>query len=560
MNKIKYLVFSLVLFFSLSFNVFANEINTIKLDVFINKDGSASITEIWSANLNQGTEGYHPFYNLGNSSIDFKSVSDDRGVNYTRKEWNVSDDFESKSNHFGIYRDGDELDLCWGISQMGNRVYTLKYDITNFIYNTSDGYQIIYWTFVPQNLSSSVGDVLINIKADEAFSDNLDVWGYGKKGAPCYVKDGIITFTSDGHFSNTEYMTLLVKFDGGTFNTTNYLDKSFDDVLEMAEEGADHYIQDTKSSFMDKLMIAIGTLIEVLFFVFMGLIGYLGFTNKDEYINFKKVKNAPPFRDLPLGEDYLMAHYYVKQYNLNSDKNDVLGAIILKLMKDDCIRFEEAGKKGDEVITLLKEPIANLELDLYKMLVSASVDGKLTSKKFKKYCSDHYTKLFNWVDSVYEDKREELVSSNMITKTEKKKLLGFKHHVYTASDKLNEIGMQMGGLRNFFKDFTSMNEKRPIEVKMWREYLIYAQLMGMAKKVAKDFKKLYPELETDPNYMNTYSAVDRAIYFSNSSVSAAQSAHAAAASSYSGGGGGFSSGGGGGGSFGGGGGGGGGFR
>ena len=559
MNKIKYLLFSLVLFFALSFNVKANVYNSVNLDVYINKDGSATVTERWDVNLDNGTEMYHAFYNLGNSSIELLSVVDDRGVNYTKKEWDIHESFEAKTNHFGEYRDGNELDICWGISQMGARKYTVTYRINNFIYNTNDGYQIIYWTFFPHN-NGGVGDVLVNIKADEAFSDDLDVWGFGKYGAPCYVKDGMIIHTSDGYLANNESIILLAKFNGGTFDTSNYLDKSFDDVLNMAEEGAEHYIQDNKSSFMDKLAVGIIFMIEVLFFAFMGLIGYLGFTNKDEYINFKKVKNAPPFRDLPLGEDYLMAHYYVKQFNLNNDKNDVLGAIILKLMKDDCIRFEETGKKGDEEITLLKEPIANLELDLYKMLVSASVNGKLTSKKFKKYCSDHYTKLFNWVDSVYEDKREELVSSNLITKTEKKKLLGFKHHVYTASDKVNEIGMQMGGLRNFFKDFTSMNEKRPIEVKMWREYLIYAQLMGMAKKVAKDFKKLYPELETDPNYMNTYSAVDRAIYFSNSSVSAAQSAHAAAASSYSGGGGGFSSGGGGGGSFGGGGGGGAGAR
>ena len=62
------------------------------------------------------------------------------------------------------------------------------------------------------------------------------------------------------------------------------------------------------------------------------------------------------------------------------------------------------------------------------------------------------------------------------------------------------------------------------------------------------------------DYMNSYNTIGRVVYFSDTSVKAATSAHAAAASSYSGGGGGFSSGGGGGGSFGGGGGGGGGFR
>ena len=36
-----------------------------------------------------------------------------------------------------------------------------------------------------------------------------------------------------------------------------------------------------------------------------------------------------------------------------------------------------------------------------------------------------------------------------------------------------------------------MHDKTAIEVKMWREYLIYAQILGMAKEVAKEFKDLY---------------------------------------------------------------------
>ena len=37
-----------------------------------------------------------------------------------------------------------------------------------------------------------------------------------------------------------------------------------------------------------------------------------------------------------------------------------------------------------------------------------------------------------------------------------------------------------------------MNEKEAIEVNLWDMYLIYAQIFGIADKVAKQFKKLYP--------------------------------------------------------------------
>ena len=88
----------------------------------------------------------------------------------------------------------------------------------------------------------------------------------------------------------------------------------------------------------------------------------------------------------------------------------------------------------------------------------------------------------------------------------------------------------------------------PIEVNLWQDYLIFAQLFGMANQVAKEFKSLYPDVITDDVYSDIMFM--NAIY--TTGISSANSARSAA-ESYSSGGGGFSSGGGGGGSFGGGG-------
>ena len=98
-----------------------------------------------------------------------------------------------------------------------------------------------------------------------------------------------------------------------------------------------------------------------------------------------------------------------------------------------------------------------------------------------------------------------------------------------------------------------MKNKEAIEVKLWDEYLTFAYLFGMADKVAKQFKDLYPEVvrEMEANNLD-YGTFIYINSLSNRTVHAASAARQAA-ESYSGGGGGFSSGGGGGGSFGGGG-------
>ena len=83
---------------------------------------------------------------------------------------------------------------------------------------------------------------------------------------------------------------------------------------------------------------------------------------------------------------------------------------------------------------------------------------------------------------------------------------------------------------------------------------MYAQIFGIAKKVRKEFERLYPDMIAQTS-IRSYDDLDYIWYMSNRTLSRAHTAKSAAevrASSYSSGGGGFSSGGGGGGSFGGG--------
>ena len=87
---------------------------------------------------------------------------------------------------------------------------------------------------------------------------------------------------------------------------------------------------------------------------------------------------------------------------------------------------------------------------------------------------------------------------------------------------------------------------------------MFAYLFGMADKVSKQLKNLYPEyieqeLERNNLDLNTLVLINNMTTRSVNAASAARSAARSAAQSYSSGGGGFSSGGGGGGSFGGGG-------
>lgn len=544
-----------IFIFSLAKQVNANSISSINMDIYLSDTGDATITETWQTYLDEGTENYHPYFNIGNSKIIFNSVKDDRGTTYNyNSNWNIDNSFEIKKNTFGIYNSGNEYDLCWGISEYGNRTYTLNYTIQNFLYNTTDNYQILYWTLIPKGMSSSVDKVYIKVHANNNFSDDLPVWGYGNYGGTAYVYNGIIEATSpEKGLSTDQYMTILVKFSSNTFNTTNSIDKSWDEVYSEAKKGATAY-KENDNSFMSILSNFLYIIVAVLVFVPYALSAK---RKKNHMISGKdELKDVLPFRDIPFGEDYFYTNYLAQEYDLISTDTNILGAMFLKWIKNNylTISTEEKGIFKTKTTKFIINPnsINQItdpnELKLWDIINKAAVDNILEDNEFKKYCKKNYQTLLNLFDNINDNIDKNLKNNNaFITTVEIKKTFGTSKK-YTATSKLNEDARKLAGLKVFFKDFTSLNEKQPIEVKQWREYLIYAQILGMAEQVAKEFKKFYPDVITDVNY-NDIILINN---FSNNGVYAAMDARSRA-ENYSAGGGGFSFGGGGGGSFGGGG-------
>ena len=186
------------------------------------------------------------------------------------------------------------------------------------------------------------------------------------------------------------------------------------------------------------------------------------------------------------------------------------------------------------------------------MLYQASNDGVLENKEFEKWCNKSYSKVLKWFDDILKVERDLLVQEGKINVQEKTIFKIFTSKIYTATPELKEEAIQLAGLKKFLREYTLIKEREPLEVTIFEEYLIYAQMMGIAKEVAKEFKEIYPEIIEQSKFVS-YDNIIIVNAYATHGISTARSAEARARS-YSSGGGGFSSGGGGGGSFGGGGG------
>lgn len=561
----KKIILLLIMLFIPFISVNADTLYKVSMEVDLQKDGSANIQEVWDVEGTDGSEWYKQVLDLGNSKLsDFKVSMD--GKPLTKKDvWNIDGDLSSKRGYYGINYISNGLELCFGKGDYNRHTFVLNYKISNYIFNTEDA-QVLYATMFPRVYANSF---YVKVKSYYEFPDTLDVWGYGYRGY-AYVKDGVIEM-SEGEDLSNEYVVLLAKFPLGTFETNNTGNfNTFDEVLAEAEKGTTgkyeggNYDSDTASNI-------IGGIINFLFWVIFIVIGIKAgkqASKNNIVLKFgetgnKVRKDVPNFREIPCNKDLYRAYFIASQYKMNPKKENLLGAIILKWIKDGNARVEAVETKKllktttENNIIFVSEPNSvPLETDLYRWMYDASKDGKLESNEFSRWCSSHYTKMLEWFNSVLRYERDELVKEGKVKMTEKGKV--FKSYQFEADPSLMTEAEQLTGLKNFLVEFSRIEERQPIEVNLWNEYLIFAQIFGIAKEVAKQFEKLYPEIVEYMNQSGNIYTNDTFIFVDNISrtgISSARRSAEAAARSYSSGGGGFSSGGGGGGSFGGGGGG-----
>ena len=559
MKKLKYFVFTSILFISSITCVNANSLKSIDIDATIDKNGTLHIQEIWDMKTNKDTEIYKEEYNLGNMTISNFKVRDEKRVYTLKSNWNINASFENKKYQYGINRVSEGLELCWGISEYGNKTYTISYDLNNAIFNTEDA-QVLYLRLI-NDLDFPPQKFNIEISGYKYFPDTLDVWGYGYKGY-AYVNNGKIYMSNEENtkLKKGDYGVLLVKFPLNTFDTTNSYSQyeTFNDVYKIAENGTFEYdYNENKINIFNKILNFISNFFPMIILITIILKVSKLSSNKYKFGTAGKsidMNNINMFRDIPCQKNIFRAFFISEAYNLSKKNTDFIGSIFLKWLNEDKIKIVKTTEKKlfkEKEVTAIELSNLNqletpIESELADVIIKASKDNILNQNELEKYSKNNYNKIFDWLKDAEIYGRDLYVTDNLVTKEKRS---------YVIDDKVKNDAIELAGLKKYLQEFSRIDIKQPLEVKLWKEYLMYAQIFGMADKVAKQFKNLYPEVL---NEMQTYNYdIGDIILINNFSHTMGPSAESArsAAKSYSSGGGGFSSGGGGGGSFGGGGGG-----
>ncbi len=497
MNPLRTMVAGLLLAILPCIGVSAQTINDLQIEVYLTENGSADVIQYWDVTIDssdEGTEWYVPVNSLKKLGMEIKDlavVEDGKPFVSEGDDWVSKGRSRSeKAGRCGIIHYGDgSFDLCWGFGTTGNHFWAVSYTITNLIQSLDDADGFIY-QFVNDELPADPKHVRITIidtagTAEWEPTVNVGGWTFGYDCENSFSGNSFIS-DSDGR---VKYVNVMMRFDKGMYSPERSRDMSFEDMQKAAFKGSDYR---KSGGGFSNIMAWIDMFFEygwvVVTFVFILGVGiynairrrYIKATGKRwKQDLFGESKIEGWFREAPLGKDLCAAYSLLKKGDkLASDEkydNGIVGAFFLKWIEDGVLKVvvdDPTAKKQRVNLALtdvLPDNIHSQELLLYNMVVEAAGENRILEKnEFQKWSRAHYASICNWPSKVEGEGRGVW---NAASQEERKKLVQFK---------------------NFLQDFTLSSEREAGQVMLWKDYLVYAQLFGIADKVTENFQKLYP--------------------------------------------------------------------
>lgn len=496
---------------------------TLKVNIGVEllDNGDAIVSEERVARMGSyGTEGYIAQYNLrpGMKITDLQ-VSDETGTEYDFEDkWNVNRSRAEKTNKCGYNWTDKGVELCWGIGEEGLRTYYIRYRIVGLLmgYKESDGFNHCFFSTDTWGVDSV--SVVFYREGKEFQQHNPNIWMFG-----CYgtidVMDGVVQAYSTQRLSDNEKVIVMMEFPKGEFHPDVNVDGEFKtQVKDIAMEGSDYYEEEIKNNpslfkhiekDSDQWMFALGGIISLVITTLIGGSSLSDVRKRRKKLEsiFGKKKEVLWNRVVPVDGDLLKArgiYNAVEQELLSSD--DTIAAYTLRLMlkKKIEIRRRTYPDNTYQDVLLVNTPgihetgKANsqnlrIENEIHKLYYDAAgEDHLLEPNEIRKYFNENPVKYRSAVRGI--DRILQSTGTMSLDKVEKNEALAVL------------------GFEKFLKEFTLLSERGTMEATLWKDYMVFATLFGISKRVAKELRAMLPEMPVSD--VELYNAIsDAPLYY-----------------------------------------------
>ncbi len=469
----------------------AQSINDVDVTVQLRPDGSAEITQVWDAVVVDGTEWYLPIGNLGDMTVSNLRVWEN-GQEFISdgNRWDIERSLSEKAGRCGIVRKGsDGLELCWGQGSYGPHVWTARFEVTGLVQALEDA-DAFNFMFINPGLVAPPKHARVMIKmfpgAPQIHAGNAGVWAFGFEGSIHFV-DGAIVAESSRPFGYDSKVIIMARFDKGIFSPTLERDMPFEEMKQAAFEGSSYGSNDEGTPFLLILMIVLifgFTLFSLVYVIWAKLTGHI---YHKRVFGTSKVEGFT--RELPFKGDIMPTCYILKNGGTLGEltkSGNLIGAFLMKWIMDGVVSVRKSSHNSDEADIVFAggkelESGYESEIKLYNMIREAAGSNLILERsELKRWADHHYKQLVGWPDEVSGDGFAALAKGH------------YAQTIRSLNPEGQKEAVKVVQFKNFLKDFTLVAERGAIEVKLWKQYLVFAQLYGIADRVAKQFRKLYP--------------------------------------------------------------------
>lgn len=444
----------------------APRLRNLTIDVVLADNGDAYITETRQMTVEDtGTECYIVIGNLNGSHIEDVQVTDETGVSYTsHNPWDTDRSRSAKANQWGLIRKGEGYELCWGLGRSGERTYTVNYTVTGLVraYDDYDGFN---YMFVAEHLNPEAEHARVTISKQGGLTeDEVAMWAFRFKG-DVHLVDGCVLAETSDELDYDHAMIIMLQLEKGVLHPSIQQPGSFEAVKERAFEDSDYL-----TTLVDWMKEFSAWFLLLFLWLLMPFV-WLWRQFRRWRARRKVFQDLGWWRDLPANGNLQYANQVLNAYSFS--KNDYKGLLSASVLRLISIGAVDIRPDGIGILDLHRERgLANTRMlrDLYEIFRDAAGDdGVLQPQELKKWMK----------------KNEERMQRFVVELRDDRKLGSFKGE--------EEKVRQVFGLRQFLKDFTLANERHASEVGLWKDYLVYAELFGIARQVRKDMERLNPD-------------------------------------------------------------------
>lgn len=515
-----------------------------------------------------------------------------------------------KGNYFGGKNEDNQFEIAWGVGledRTATKVYRISYEVKDAIEKFND-YAELYWQFVGQDFEIDAKNITGTILLPTAVEnkEEIKVWGHTEDlNGEIYVVDTNRIEFNINQFRAGRYVEVRSLFPTQMITISNRGESKerLEEVIQEETKWANDANRRREMKETTKKMVSIAVNVIAIGLSILGIKSILKNSKKiktkeklkptQEIVYYREI----PREDTTPAEAVALLEKQVGSMNNSIQIGRIFSATLLDLNVKKIIDFEV----NEKIITIkiLEEnpsKLLNSEKAIFQFLKQAceKTRGQITTKELEKYIRKSASKIVKLSDKIDKETEQALYQKELADKKENEERANIVVYltfsaiaflflivilITLMSTKMKPFGIiplaittliqlivfsillskmnvltQKGinenakwkGLKKYMQDFSMLDKREIPEVVIWEKFLVYATAFGIADKVLKQLKMVYPNIEQEFN-TNHYGYMYLMLHtnFSNSFSKAITTSMSTAYSSATGGGGGFSGGGGG---------------